>query len=260
MRSAIALAISLAFASASADEVVLDAAPRIQLTPSHPAPEAAYPLVAAVDLVVDRSGHARDLKLAPGLPYLIGAALRSLLEREAAFWPAQGQCRFLEQPVHLEFEFGPPADGAHVTMVAFDPGRALPAGPPQVDQADAYFFVMEGDRRHPLALDGHAEGETPPRPLDRVMPRIPTELRHSTGYVGYVWMSMEVSAKGNPKDIRVTDAWSRVDGQVDHLAAEAVRALRQTKFAPATRAGAPVARRSCHLSAFGVVPWMEGSR
>ena len=175
-----------------------------------------------------------------------------------AFWPAQGQCRFLEQEARIEFEFGSPADGARVSIVRFEALAALAPDGQAIPLADAPFVSTSARDLRPRPVpEGMPVGETPPRALSIPRVRIPDELRHSQGLGGYVFLAFEVTANGRPRDIKAHDTWAQVAGKEKHLAIEAVRAMRDVEFQPALRDGVAVAHRSCYLVTFTITAWAD---
>lgn len=246
---------------AAAAELVLDAAPGYGLRPAHLQAAVPYPVVVHAEFVIDRIGRARDIRIDPSTPSLFADSVRRALDQPQAFWPAQGQCRFLEQDARMVYEFGAPAAGATVEVLEFVPLTVRAPSTAPIAQADAHFVRTSTlDQRARPVLEGHPTNERPPVAKTRIKPRIPDELRHSQGLGGYVWLAFEVSAKGRPRDITVHDAWAQVAGKEKHLGIEAARALRDVEFEPALRDGVPVARRSCQFVSFSITAWAADDR
>lgn len=259
--SGVSLVAVLTTSSALAAEVVLDAAPRADLRPAHLQAIVQYPVTVRAEFIIDRTGRGRDIRIDAATPSLFADAVHRVLDRPEAFWPAQGQCRFLEQDARMAFAFGAPADGAPVSILNFEALAIHPADSAPIPQSDAIFLAISGwDLRARPTLEGHTADERPPLPKSKIQVRIPDELRHSQGLAGYVWLAFEVTTKGRPRDIAVHDVWSKVAGKERHLGVEAMRALREVEFEPAQRDGTPVARRSCYLVTFTIAAWAGGDR
>lgn len=228
------------------NEPIIDAA---VLEAVAPAPVKSYsarwPYTVEARFTIDRVGRTQHIVLVPAdAPTEIQAAVRSAIARWR-FWPALGACRYVEQTASATLVFQ--EKRVDLDGVAFDPVTARRALPvidfAWLDPADA------GDRRTrprvapPKLVD--------PVALQQTMPRYPAAASRAA-QPGHAFVLFEVGADGKIGRVITSDGWASDPKLAPLFAKEAVAAIRQWRFLPATLAGAPQQRLVCQRFLFNM--------
>lgn len=228
------------------NETVIDAASREDSPPGAiKSYSVRFPYTAEARFTIDRVGRTRDVVITPAeAPTEIREAVQGAVGRWR-FWPAIGACRYVEQSARAAFVFEETRTA--IEGISYEPVSELRSVPTMdfawLDAADA------GDRRA-------RPRQAPPKLVDPValkqsMPRYPANASRKA-QPGYAFVLFEVAANGVPTKLTASDSWSPDPKLAPLFGKEAVAAVRQWRFKPASLEGVPQARYACQRFLFNM--------
>lgn len=204
-----------------------------------------WPVVIEAKFTIDRRGFVRVDAINPAeVPTEMRTSSREAVG-QWRFWPALGACRHLEQSGTANIVFTQKdVRIEQLEMRPLAPQRKLPAADfAWLDPAEP------GDTR--TRLRTYAPGFVETVPLKIVPPRYPTNASREA-LSGYAYVMLEVGTDGRVLQATATDAWSQDMAFAPQFGAEAVRAVKQWKFQPASQDGKPIRRWACHQMMFNM--------
>lgn len=228
------------------NETVIDAASREDSPPGAvKSYSVRFPYTAEVRFTIDRVGRTRDAVITPAeAPTEIREAVQGAVARWR-FWPAIGACRYVEQTARATLVFEETRTA--LDGMVYEPVTALRSVPTMdfawLDAADA------GDRRA-------RPRQAPPKLVDpvalkQVLPRYPANASRKA-QPGYAFVLFEVAADGKPLKLVASDHWSPDPQLAPLFGKEAVTAVRQWRFKPASLEGVPQSRYACQRFLFNM--------
>ena len=206
---------------------------------------ARWPITVEARFIIDRVGRPQSIQVGP-----IEAPTELLAAAQAAiahwtFWPALGACRHVEQSARINIVYGEKSvDAQGLELEPIAARRTLKS--PEFAWLDP---TDNGDTRPKLRLARAGFVETVP--LKLVQPRFPAKASRKA-LPGYAFVMLEVGVDGRVLSASATDAWSPDPTLAPQFGAEAVRAVKQWRFQPATQDGKPMARTACHRILFNM--------
>jgi TonB family protein len=206
---------------------------------------ARWPIAVEAKFTIDRVGHVSAIEAgSPETPSELQAATRAAIAGWR-FWPALGGCRHIEQTATATITFDEKdVNVTQLELAELSPSRMLPAPDfAWLDPADA------GDSRPRLrtARAGYVETLA----LKQVLPRFPAKASRAAT-AGYAFVMLEVGSDGRVLQATATDVWSPDVKFAPQFGAEAVRAIKQWRFQPATQDGKPLRRWACQRFLFNM--------
>lgn len=206
---------------------------------------AIWPVTVAASFAIDRVGRPHSIQVGPlESPTELQNAARAAIE-QWKFWPALGACRHVEQAATVNVVFDEKSVGTQgFELAPITARRTLKVTDfAWLDPADP------GDTRPRLRTARAGFIETVP--LKIVPPKFPAKASRQALY-GYAFVMLEVGTDGKVLQANATDAWSPDPKLAPQFGAEAVRAVKQWRFQPASQDGKSIRRWACHRILFNM--------
>lgn len=185
----------------------------------------------ALQALIRKDGTVQELTVISGHPMLIQAAMEAVKQWRYKPYLLDGEPVLVQTTINVNFELNPaaPATTPHQpTANSSSPGSG-PSNPPPTPQGGQSVASEQNSAVYRVGKD-----VSPPKVTYAPDPEYSDEAQ-AARYQGTVVLWLVVDADGSPQKIKVQRSLGM------GLDEEAIKAVKQWKFEPATRAGQPVA-------------------